>query len=205
MAGTLSDQVVPRTVRPVTSGKSESGRTTFDAWVERNSYSSAKVAEMAVKACEILGLPEEEAPSRKAIDDYRTGRHTPSASAILILRTVTGGEIDVQHWVRDAINRPAYVAPRRRGPPPGKMAYAAELVAVGIGQITAAALADCSRQAVSQYVKRHGLPEVSDERRAELLEELTENAKAPRDEVSKLAASIKRRSKRSNSSASANS
>lgn len=147
---------------------------------------SQRVTEMAVQVCQDIGLPEAEAPARATIDDYRTGRYNPGATAILLLRHVTGGEIDVQHWVRDQLNRPDYVAPRRPGPPPGKMALGAEYVAAGLSQTDAAETAGCSRQAISQWISRHGLPEITDARRREIVDELVEAGALTRAKASKL-------------------
>lgn len=190
---TLPGQRKGARVRPVTAPAAKTAkpheddvyRTTFDRWVLGHQLTSQKVAEMGVSVCEMLGLPTAGAPARKTIDDYRTGRHTPSALAILILRHVTGGEVDVEHWVFDMLNRPDHVPPRRPGPTPGKAALAAEYVALGMNQIDAADKAGCSRQAVSQFVAKHGVPEIAPQRRVELLAELSQ-AGVSRGDLAKL-------------------
>lgn len=52
-------------------------------------------------ATKVFGLRRKDAPGKKVLADAINGRVMPSAVTILLLRHVTNGEVDLQHWVRE--------------------------------------------------------------------------------------------------------
>lgn len=62
---------------------------------------TAKLAELLAEAAPKVGIRNEFVPRAKTLQDAINGRHWPSAPTMLLVRHVTGDEIDLEHWVRD--------------------------------------------------------------------------------------------------------
>lgn len=61
----------------------------------------ADFAALLVDVAPKVGLTEEDAPKTKTLLDAVNARHWPHPKTILMVRHVTNGEVDVEHWVRD--------------------------------------------------------------------------------------------------------
>lgn len=79
--------------------------TSFDAWARRNELTSARVADLIRGVAEAHGIPVISAPSVSFVDDLRRGRNKPSLVVAWLIKLATAGEVDLEHWVRDAIQR----------------------------------------------------------------------------------------------------
>ena len=76
-------------------------KTTLAKWIRAQGMTvqsfADKMAEMAPK----VGLSADAAPKAKTLLDAVNARHWPSAPTMLIVRYVTNGDVDLEHWVRD--------------------------------------------------------------------------------------------------------
>jgi len=79
--------------------------TAFDAWARRSGFTSSRVAELLRDAAEASGVPASAAPSISFVDDLRRGRNKPSLVVAWLVKHASAGEVDLEHWVRDAIQR----------------------------------------------------------------------------------------------------
>lgn len=76
-------------------------RTTLARWIQDRSVTvtefAARLAEIAPK----VGLSADDAPKTKTLLDAVNARHWPHPKTILLVRMVTDGAVDLEHWVRD--------------------------------------------------------------------------------------------------------
>lgn len=54
-----------------------------------------------VAACDRVGLTARHVPPVKSLADIALGRYQPNAAVLLLIRYVTDGDVDLEHWVRD--------------------------------------------------------------------------------------------------------
>ena len=69
--------------------------------MRRRDLRSGDIIEMMRTTALTIGIPTEFLPSAKSIPDLASGRYAPSPPVMLVIRHLTGGAIDVEHWVND--------------------------------------------------------------------------------------------------------
>lgn len=62
---------------------------------------SADFVELARERAPLVGCDPGIVPTARSLTDLCAGRYAPSAPVMLVIRTATDGEIDLEHWVRD--------------------------------------------------------------------------------------------------------
>lgn len=76
-------------------------RTTLARWIQDHGKTVAGFAVELRTVAPSVGLAEDDAPMAKTLLDAVNARHWPSPRTILLVRHATGGDVDVEHWVRD--------------------------------------------------------------------------------------------------------
>lgn len=76
-------------------------RTTLAKWIRAQGMTVASFATKLAETAPKVGLPASAAPKAKTLLDAVNGRHWPSAPTMLIIRYVTDGDVDLEHWVKD--------------------------------------------------------------------------------------------------------
>lgn len=83
-------------------------RTTLARWIRTHGLTVQSFAEAMVAAAAKVrmpdgkvGLPKSAAPQAKTLLDAVNARHWPSPPTMLLVRHLTKGEVDLEHWVRD--------------------------------------------------------------------------------------------------------
>lgn len=90
------EQPKPRLGRPPLPPRTELAR-----WIRARGWT---VAELAAKLREVAtraGVHPDFAPPPKTLLDAVNGRHCPQVPVMLLIKHVTGGDIDLEHWHRD--------------------------------------------------------------------------------------------------------
>lgn len=78
-----------------------SDRTTLARWMRSRALRTADLHAMCVETAERIGLPPRLIPPLKSLADIALGRYAANAAVLFLIRHVTNGEIDLEHWVRD--------------------------------------------------------------------------------------------------------
>lgn len=76
-------------------------RTELGKWIQSHGITTVDFALRLKEIAPLVGLQETDAPQPKTLLDAVNGRHWPHAKVILLVRHATGGDVDVEHWVRD--------------------------------------------------------------------------------------------------------
>lgn len=81
-------------------------RTHCARWLRGVGWTVKHMVDEMHKIAPRIGLPIEAVPQPKAMLDALNGRHWPQPWTILLVRHVTGGDVDLEHWVRDLYTPP---------------------------------------------------------------------------------------------------
>lgn len=76
-------------------------RTTLARWMNARGMRTADLHARCVETAERIGLPPRLIPPLKSLADIALGRYAANAAVLFLIRHVTNGEIDLEHWVRD--------------------------------------------------------------------------------------------------------
>lgn len=76
-------------------------RTTLAKWIRARDMRVSDLAAQMLKQADALGLDRSLVPPPKTLLDAVNARHKPSAPVMYLIRAVTDGEVDLEHWVRD--------------------------------------------------------------------------------------------------------
>lgn len=76
-------------------------KTQCARWLRENGYTVQSLAAAMIEVAPKLKLPKRAAPQPKTLLDAVNGRHWPSLPTVLMIREISKGAIDVQHWVAD--------------------------------------------------------------------------------------------------------
>jgi hypothetical protein len=76
-------------------------RTTLARWIRAQGLTVASFADKMAEMAPSIGLPTTAAPKAKTLLDAVNARHWPSATTMFLIRHVTDGDVDLEHWVRD--------------------------------------------------------------------------------------------------------
>jgi hypothetical protein len=95
-------QIRPTLYSPVPRGRPPGPpRTHFAKWLRARCWTVRQATEAMARVAPTIGVPDHAIPQPKALLDAVNGRHWPSMATVLLLRHVTNGDVDLQHWVSD--------------------------------------------------------------------------------------------------------
>ena len=80
-------------------------RTEFGRWLRDNGVTVKGASEQMVPIAKRLGMPRRSVPKPKTLLDQVNGRHRASLETVVLVRELTKGEIDAQHWLRKLRSR----------------------------------------------------------------------------------------------------
>lgn len=75
--------------------------TEFGRWLAEHDMTSSAFVVLARAQANEVGVDPALVPIAKSITAIASARRAPSAPVMLVIRHVTGGAIDLEHWVRD--------------------------------------------------------------------------------------------------------
>lgn len=75
--------------------------TEFGRWLLANDLTSYEFAKLARSRADEVGVDPALVPMPKSLSAIAAARRAPSAPVMLVIRHVTGGAVDLEHWVRD--------------------------------------------------------------------------------------------------------
>jgi len=76
-------------------------RTSLARWLQQREMRVVDLEQRMRDLSTTIGLLPSDVPSASTLRDSVNGRSCPSAPVMLLIRHVTAGEIDLEHWVRD--------------------------------------------------------------------------------------------------------
>lgn len=79
--------------------------TELGRWLARKGMTCRELAERIAEVAAELRIPKAYIPQPKTLGDAISGRHCPGPTPMLLIRTVTGGEVDLPHWVDEILSR----------------------------------------------------------------------------------------------------
>ncbi len=76
-------------------------RTTLARWIRDRGITVVEFAAQLAAAAPSVGLPVSAAPQTKALLDSVNALHWPHPVTMFLVRHATGGDVDLEHWIRD--------------------------------------------------------------------------------------------------------
>lgn len=91
--------------RPLRGRPPQEPRTTLARWLRDRGVTAVDASVRMAAIADKYGLPYNAAPTPKTLLDAASGRHWPHPITIMLVRHLTGGDVDLEHWVRDLRHR----------------------------------------------------------------------------------------------------
>lgn len=76
-------------------------RTALARWMEKNDMRSVDLRTKLLAIAESCGVIVDVVPPVKSLSDIALGRYQANVVVLFLIRHVTDGEVDLEHWVRD--------------------------------------------------------------------------------------------------------
>lgn len=86
----------PRVGRPPNAPRTSLGR-----YMQARSITAKVLVAAMLEHAPRCGIDREHVPSEKKLRDYVNGRYAPPAPVMLLVLYATGGNVGLEHWVRD--------------------------------------------------------------------------------------------------------
>lgn len=95
----------PRTAHVITGRPRGEPVTELGRWLAASGLSAPALAARITALAKQQRIPPRFLLKPKSLGDVISGRYCPGAVVLLLIRTATDGEVDLQHWAAEIISR----------------------------------------------------------------------------------------------------
>lgn len=95
----------PRTAHVITGRPRGEPVTELGRWLAASGLSAPEFAARIAALAKLRRIPPMYLLKPKSLGDVISGRYCPGVVVLLLIRTVTDGKVDLQHWAAEILSR----------------------------------------------------------------------------------------------------